>query len=64
MKAVQFDLSKNCIYDTYSKDEYDREMIVIRVTLSEVNNIYQDLRKYKTTEMIVHNNSISNTRLH
>lgn len=63
MKTVQFDLSKNCIYNTYSKDEYDRQMAVIRVTLTEVNNIYKELRKYKTTEMIVHNNSIGNTRL-
>ncbi len=64
MKSVKFDLTKNCIYNTYSNVDYDRTMITIRISSIEFSRICEDLHKYKTTEMIVHNTSIHNTRLH
>lgn len=69
---VRFDLSKNEMYETYSTVEYDRlpiDSILYRKCLNKITHrqwrdIIQSLNIYKTTEMIVHNNSIHNIRLH
>lgn len=69
---VGFDLSRNVVYDTYSANEYDRmpiDSILYRKCLNKVTqkqwqDIIHNLNVYKTTEMIVHNNSINNIRLH
>jgi len=72
MKGVKFNLESNKIFTTYSIDEYDRlqiESILYlkcynRVTDDEWDDVLIELNDYKTREMVVHNSSICNTRLH
>lgn len=70
MKSVVFNLEKNRIYSVYSSDEYDRFPIVSTLYLKCYNKIsaedWGDIQKqlsyYKKTQMIVHSESICNTR--
>ncbi len=72
MKSVRFNLNENKICETYSTSEYDREPICSvlnlykynKIDLEEWKDIFIKLNLFKIREMIVHNNSICNTRLH
>ncbi len=72
MKAVKFNLESNEIFTTYSVDEYDRLPIdsilylkcYNKITDNDWNKALVELNDYKTREMVVHNSSICNTRLH
>ena len=72
MKSVSFDLSKNKVYSAYSKAEYNRmpidSILYLRCyrKISDVdwNNMLMQLNYYKTNEMLVHIESIHNTKLH
>ena len=69
---VTFDLESNKIFTTYSIDEYNRLPIdsilylkcYNKVTDDEWDKLLVELNNYKTREMVVHNSSICNTRLH
>lgn len=71
-KSVNFDLSKNQIYTTYSEQEYDRTCIdhvlyrraYQRISDEEINAIYVNLDLYKLYEMPVHKNSFKNNLYH
>jgi len=71
-KSVRFDLSENKIFETYSVFEYDRLPICSILYLRNFNqindkewkDIFLKLNFFKTREMIVHNKSICNIRLH
>lgn len=70
MKKVSFNLNKNINHTTYSSCEYHRFPIdsVIylrsykRISDKEWREIIDDLNKYKLTEMIIHKDSITNTK--
>jgi hypothetical protein len=72
MKVVKFNLESNQIFTTYSIDEYDRFSIdsilylkcYNKITDDDWNKVFVELNDYKTKEMVVHNSSICNTRLH
>ena len=68
MKNVRFDLNKNQEYSTYSLSEYDRvacnPLNPQKMTAEEWNGVLNKLNKFKLTEMIVHHESLKNTRLH
>lgn len=65
VKKVEFNLSKNIIYYTYSYEEYDRYPIYSLLNRKIYNEITQDewlteqreLLKYKYFEMVVHKDS-------
>lgn len=71
-KRVEFNDCQNTVYETYSREEYDRLPIdsvlylygYTRVSENEWNNIFIELNHYKCTEMIVHKKSVQNTKLH
>lgn len=71
-KNVGFNLEKNRIYETYNSDEYDRKpiyclyikLITNQIQNFKIINIFQKLNKYKLEEMIVHKESVSNTKIH
>lgn len=70
--SVRFDLSKNQTFDMYSNCEYNRypidSILYLRcyrkVSDTDWRTIMDNLNYYKTTEMIVHRDSVHNTRLH
>lgn len=70
-KIVKFDLNKNTIHYTYSKNEYDRYQIDSSLYLYSYNRISpiewiklkMELYFYKKNEMRVHIDSIHNTNL-
>jgi hypothetical protein len=65
MKNVRFDLNKNQEYLTYSLSEYDRIACnPQKMTTEEWIGVLNKLNKFKLTEMIVHHESLKNTRLH
>jgi hypothetical protein len=72
IKNVKFDLDRNNIYITYSSEDYDRTTIDCilkmklygKVTIQDWDQIWIDMNRYKTTEMINHKNSINNIKLH
>lgn len=71
-KKVSFNMDKTQVLTTYSNEEYDRTPIdsvvylrtLQRINQEDWNNIFIDLNKYKTQEMIVHKDSINNVRIH
>jgi hypothetical protein len=71
-KNVQFNLDQNRFYETYNSDEYDRKpiyclyikLITNKIQSLKITNIFQKLNKYKLEEMIVHKESVSNTKIH
>jgi hypothetical protein len=70
MKSVCFNLERNEVFLVYSIDEYDRMPIdstlylkcYNKINASDWRNIQNQLSYYKRTEMIVHYNSICNTK--
>lgn len=71
MKHVTFTVQLYTVEYTYSNSEYDRtpilsELFVNRHTLSDQEwfSECEKLNEFKTQEMIVHKNSVINTRLH
>ncbi len=68
IKKVDFDLSKNIVYTTYSGDEYDRYCIdsvmykrcYNKITELELIQIFIELDLYKLYEMKIHSNSYYN----
>jgi hypothetical protein len=72
MKNVHFNLNKNIIYPTYSREEYDRSCIdhvlyrraYRRISDAEMNAIYVNLDLYKLYEMPVHKSSFKNNSYH
>jgi len=72
MKSVQFNLDNTIFYDTYSSEEYDRYPIDSILYLKCYNkvsdfdwtNMLENLNLFKICEMIVHKNSLNNTRIH
>jgi hypothetical protein len=70
-KKVNFNLSKNTYHTTYSSSEYNRSQIdstiylycYKRITDKEMNTIINDLNIFKSKEMIIHIDSIQNTKL-
>jgi len=72
MKSVQFNLDNTIFYDTYSNEEYDRYPIDSILYLKCYNkvsdfdwaNMLENLNFFKICEMIVHKNSLNNTRIH
>jgi hypothetical protein len=71
-KNVSFELDKNIIYLTYSREEYDRSSIdhvlyrraYKRITDEEMKAIYVNLDLYKLYEMPVHKSSFKNNSYH
>lgn len=72
-KVVSFNLDDNKIYDTYSVSEYDRGISIHSVIFLRYCNkisdyewfsLFEQLNQFKIKEMIVHKESVSNTRLH
>lgn len=71
-KSVNFNLNKNTIHEVYSEDEYDRHQIdsilylkcYKRINQNEWSDIFIKLNYYKMEEMIVHKESLKNTKLH
>lgn len=72
IKSVAFDLSRNTIHMVESSDEYDRYQIestlylkcLNRISLEEWNDMYHNLNYFKCNEMVVHKDSLDNTKLH
>ena len=72
MKKVIFKLENNEIFNTYTKEEYDRFQIdsvlyrrnYQRVPDQEWNNIYVVLDLYKLYDMPVHQESVQNNLYH
>lgn len=72
VKTVTFDLTRNTIHETFSKDDYDRSIISCilylktckRVSNEEWSQLWMDLNDYKCNEMVVDKASIYNTKLH
>lgn len=70
-KKVTFNLNNNKIYNTYSKNEYDRNQIdstlylynYCKISQQQWTNILRDLNFYKLNQMPVHIDSIHNTKL-
>jgi hypothetical protein len=66
MKNVQFDLSSNKIYYTYSQNEYDRfpiDSILFKkcynkITQEEWERDQRELLQYKRFEMVLHKDSM------
>ena len=71
-KNIHFDLDKNKVYVTYSREEYDRSSIdhvlyrraYRRISDDEMNSIYVNLDLYKLYEMPVHKSSFKNNSYH
>lgn len=71
-KNVNFNLDNNIIGYTYNSEEYDRtpiyclyiKLIQNKVDNLKLCNIYKKLNKYKLEEMIIHKESVFNTRIH
>jgi hypothetical protein len=71
-KNVNFNLDKNMICHTYNSEEYDRtpiyclylKLLKNKIDNVKLYNVYQKLNKYKLEEMIVHKDSLLNTRIH
>lgn len=71
-KSVNFNLSNNQVYITYSREEYDRSCIdhvlyrraYRRISDDEMQSIYVNLDLYKLYEMPVHKNSLHNNTYH
>lgn len=71
-KNVYFELDKNTVYRTYSREEYDRTSIdhvlyrraYRRISDEEMNTIYVNLDLYKLYEMPVHKSSFKNNSYH
>lgn len=71
-KKVHFDLSKNKVHSTYSRYDYDRHQIESfiykmsykRLSHNDVINMYNELNRFKQTEMPVHDLSKHNTKIH
>lgn len=71
-KTVSFNLDNNIVFETYSKDDYDRRQIYStlwrkaynRITFQEWRSIYESLNKFKCEEMIIHKDSIGNINIH
>ncbi|NDC96412.1 hypothetical protein EB118_15440 [bacterium] len=70
-KRVTF--NDNCVYfETYSIDIYDRypiESTIYKLCYKRISNkdwikIHEELNKYKHQEMVVHKDSLHNTRFH
>ncbi len=72
MKSVQFNLDNTIFYDAYSNEEYDRYPIDSILYLKCYNKVsdfdwiemLENLNLFKICEMIVHKNSLNNTRIH
>jgi hypothetical protein len=72
MKSVQFNLDNTIFCYTYSNEEYDRYPIDSIMYLRCYNkvsdfdwiNMLENLNLFKICEMIVHKNSLNNTRIH
>jgi hypothetical protein len=72
MKRVIFDLEKNQTFEVYSRTDYDRMSIdsalylrcYHRITDEDWRKMFLKLNYYKTTEMIVHEDSVCNIKLH
>ena len=72
MKQVSFNLDNNKTYTTYSHKEYNRYQIdsilyqkaYNRIKFEEWQRIWLELNLFKIDEMIVHKDSLKNTRLH
>lgn len=70
-KKVQFDLSKNQVYETYSGDQYDRyqiDSVIIRRCYNRVSDmewlqVLRSLNDFKSNEMVVHKMSLKNTTI-
>jgi hypothetical protein len=70
-KCVTFDLKKNILYKTYSAEEYDRRQIdsilykkaYQKVSPVEWLDMINTLNAFKC-EMVVHKNSVGNTKLY
>ena len=69
---VIFNLTNNKVYYTYSPSDYDRMQIdsimykkcFNKISEQEWQEIINELNHYKLNEMIVHTESIQNTRIH
>lgn len=72
MKSVRFNLDNTRFYNTYSNDEYDRYSIDSILYLKCYNKIsdfewtymLNSLNIFKICEMIVHKDSLNNTKIH
>lgn len=72
MKRVYFDLDRNQTFEVYSITEYDRIPIdsclylrcYRKISDEDWRNVFIKLNYYKTNEMIVHEDSVCNIRLH
>ncbi len=51
-KKVQINTNLNKIYETYSKEEYDR--IMLHTPMVNLQELYTEIYLYITYEMIVH----------
>lgn len=71
-KNVYIQENKNTYHIVYSSDEYDRSQIdsfvyrksYMRITHYEWTIAMKELNNYKLNEMIVHKDSVHNTRIH
>lgn len=61
--TVRFD---DDVIDVFEADDYDRSVdkVWLKRTPKEKKEIYNDLNKFKRSEMIVHENSHANTKYH
>ena len=70
-KQVSFNLTKNIVHQTYSKKDYDRGQIDStlylycygRITQVQWIRVLWDLNEFKSKEMIVHIDSLHNTKI-
>lgn len=71
MKKVSFNLNKNIICITYSPNEYSRRQIDSILYLKSYKKINEhewkamlrELNNYKFSEMLIHKDSIRNTKI-
>lgn len=72
MKRVKFDLDKNETFEAYSIKEYDRIPIdsslylrcYKKISDDDWRRVFLNLNYYKTTQMLVHEDSVCNIKLH
>ena len=72
IKNVKFNLEKNTIHEVNSENEYNRNQIESimylklfgKITLFEWTQVLNEINMYKLIEMQVHNDSVTNTRIH
>jgi hypothetical protein len=72
IKNVKFNLEKNTIHEVHSANEYNRNQIESimylklfgKITLFEWTQVLNEINMYKLIEMQVHNDSVTNTRIH